>query len=56
MDKLVLLSVIGASVAVPMMAARLGDPRRALRLCLFAFVGFNAVYIALLFLVFPRLV
>jgi hypothetical protein len=31
------------------------DPRRALRLCLPLFAGFNAVYFALLFYLFPRL-
>jgi len=31
------------------------DPRRALRLCLPLFVGFNALYSGLLFYVFPRL-
>ena len=55
MDKLLLLSAALVSVALPMLAARMDDPRRALRLCLPLFVGFNVVYCGLLFYVFPRL-
>ena len=56
MDKLLLLlSVIGVAVALPMVAARAENPRRGLLLCLPLFVGFNVFYFAMLFYVFPRL-
>ncbi len=55
LDKLLLLSAVGVSVVLPMVAAKAKDPRRAMWLCLMLFVSFNVLYSGLLFYVFPRL-
>ena len=45
MDNLLLLSMIAATVAIPALAARVPDGRRALALTLLALVAFTLVYV-----------
>jgi heme/copper-type cytochrome/quinol oxidase subunit 3 len=44
MEKLLLLSGLVMMVVIPLRAARLGDPRRALRRALTRFFAFNVLY------------
>ena len=56
MDKLVLLSIIIATVAIPAVGARLPDPRRGL---FFTVMGTSVAvlgYFLAVFFVYPRLV
>ena len=56
MDKLVLLSIIVATVAIPTMAARLSDPRRGLFLTVAGMAVAVLGYFLVVFFVYPRLV
>ncbi len=54
MDKLILLSVIFATVAIPALTARDPNPRRGMRRTLFWMMTFNiAYYIAVLY-IYPQ--
>lgn len=54
MQKLVLLSVILASIVIPARAARLKNPRAGLKKTLVNMVIFNLVYVFLLIFVWGR--
>ncbi len=45
MRKLLLLSVVVATIVVPLLAARSASPRRGLRIALIAFALFNVLYV-----------
>lgn len=55
MIKLVLLSVVLAQVALPLLAARDASPRRGLKRALLSVVLFNAFFAFCLRVVIPRL-
>jgi hypothetical protein len=55
MEKLLLMSVVFASVAIPAWAAHLSDPRRGLRLSIVGMAIFMVVYMFGLFVVWPRI-
>jgi hypothetical protein len=55
MKKLLLLSVIIASIVIPVRAARIKEPRQALKTTLVRITVFNAIYVALLLFVWHRL-
>jgi hypothetical protein len=55
MKKLLLLSVIIASIVIPVRAARMKDPRKGLRATVVRTTIFNAIYVALLLFVWHRL-
>jgi hypothetical protein len=54
-DKLVLISIILATVFVPASAARLPDARRALRRVIVGLLISNVLYLIGLLYVFPRM-
>jgi hypothetical protein len=59
--KLILMSIMIATLAIPVRAARLRDPRRGLRRMVFQLLVFNAAwfvavkYIVLRFMTIPQL-
>ena len=53
--KIILISILLATIAIPARAAREPNPRLALRKALLYSVMFNVVYWLLLLLVYPRL-
>lgn len=55
MDKILLLSSILVSLAVPIRAAREPDPRRALRRAVGYVAAYNAFYLFALLYVYPRI-
>lgn len=55
MQKLLLLSIIVANVAIPIWASRDGGARKGLRKALIAMLIFNVVYVGALLLIYPRL-
>jgi hypothetical protein len=55
MAKLLLLSVLAATVVIPLVAARDRHPSRALKRTLFFTLLFNALYAAGALLIYPRL-
>lgn len=54
MAKLLLLSVLFATVAVPSFFALDPNPRRGLRRCLFVMSLFNVAYVFIVYLVVPH--
>lgn len=56
MKKLILLSVIIASIAIPARAARMTDARKGFKKVMLHTVAFNVIYLVLLTLVFMRLI
>lgn len=55
MSKLVIFSIVVASVAIPMFYAKMRDPKRALRKAIWAFVLFNFLYVFVLVYLVPRI-
>lgn len=55
MSKLVLLSVIIASIVIPVRAARIKDPRAGLKKALKGVAIFNVIYLFLVLYVWHRL-
>jgi hypothetical protein len=55
MDKLILMSLLVATVALPVRASRQRNPRLALKRSLVYLFGFNFVYLFLILYVYPRL-
>ena len=55
MGKLILLSLLGATVAIPVLCARDPSPHRGLKRMLFFLFLFIAVYVALVAYVYPPL-
>ena len=55
MDKVILVSIIVATVVVPALGARDANPRRGLKRTLVFLFAFNVVYLALVVLVYTRL-
>jgi hypothetical protein len=55
MQKFLLLSILLATVVVPMLTARDTSPRRGLRRTLLLMVLFNAVYLFSIVYILPRL-
>ena len=55
MQKLLLVSILFANVAIPAWAARDRNPRRGLKKALLAMTVFDVVYLAGLLFVYPRL-
>ena len=55
MAKVLLLSVLFASIVIPLLAARAPNPRRAIRLAIVATVLFNVLYLLAIRFVYPRL-
>ena len=55
LPKLLLLSVIIASVVIPVLAARDPNPRRSLRKAVFFMIVFNVLYLLAIRFVYPRL-
>lgn len=55
MDKLVLLSVVLATISIPVIGARYPEPVKGLWWSCVAMAGFIALYLAALLLVWPRL-
>jgi hypothetical protein len=54
-SKVLLLSVIGGIMIIPLLAARMSNPRRALgRVILYTFL-FNLVYLLAVRFIYPRL-
>ncbi len=56
MDKLVLLSILFATIAIPAMGARMANPRRGLVVTLLGLVVSVFVYFLAVFFVYPRLI
>ena len=55
MQKVLLMSILVANVAVPIWASRLRGSRNALRKALVAMAVFDVAYLAALLVVYPRL-
>lgn len=55
MGKLILVSILIATIAFPMMAARDRSPIRGLRRAVLAMAAFNVVYLFAAVYLFPRL-
>ncbi|MGE5788832.1 MAG: hypothetical protein ACM3ZE_29860 [Myxococcales bacterium] len=55
MSKLVIFSIVIASVAIPMFFAKGREPKLALRKTIWAFVYFNVLYVLALVYLVPRL-
>lgn len=55
MDDLLLLSIVLAAVALPVLGARDPDPRRGLRRTLFRLLAFHFVYLVSVLFIWPRL-
>jgi len=55
MQKLLLLSVIIASIVFPVRAARMKDARKGLKTALVRIVIFNAIYLGLILFVWHKL-
>lgn len=55
MKKLILLSVVLASIAIPARVARLKNGQAALRKALLQMLLFDVIYVVLLLYVWPRL-
>ena len=56
MDKLLLLSVVFATIALPASFARAKNARRALRRTVFTFVVFDIAYFIAVFYFYPQIV
>lgn len=54
MDKIILISIIVATVVVPTLGARDVNPRRGLKRTLVFLFAFNVLYLALVVLVYTR--
>lgn len=54
MRKLILISILFASVLIPIRAARARNARRGLRKALFAMLAFEVFYLLAIALVYPR--
>jgi hypothetical protein len=54
MNKVLLISILPAIIAIPVWAARTPNPRRGLKRALLWFFLFNCCYLAFLRLVIPR--
>lgn len=54
MEKLILISVLLATVLLPLRAAADPHPRRALRRCIVGMVVFNGLYVLALMMAYPR--
>jgi hypothetical protein len=55
MQKLLTLSIVLATVIIPIWAALEKNPRKAFKKAIFWFVCFNAFYVFALRFIFPRL-
>ncbi len=55
MSKLVLLSIIGATIALPAMAARHKDPRKGLRKLIIRMLIFEGFYVFALLYLYGRI-
>lgn len=55
MKSLLLISVVFAAIAIPLLSARDPNPGRGLRRMMAMFFAFNALYLAYLILVHTRL-
>ncbi len=55
MQKLILLSIVLANVAIPIWASRERGARRGLKKMLIAMIVFNVVYLLALIVIYPRL-
>ncbi|MBI5543380.1 MAG: hypothetical protein HY901_05795 [Deltaproteobacteria bacterium] len=55
MGKLILMSVVIASIAIPVRAARHPDPRRGLKRALVQTLLFDAVYVLAVLFIYPRI-
>jgi hypothetical protein len=55
MERLILISIVLALIAIPVLAARDENPRRGLKRALAGIMGFTFVYAFLLRVVLPRL-
>jgi hypothetical protein len=55
MQKLLLLSILIATVAIPMRSATMRSPTRAFRRMLLLMAAFNAFYVLAVVYVWPRL-
>lgn len=55
MAKLLLMSVVLATVTIPAVTARDALPRRALRRTVLALLAFNVVYAVLVIFVYPKI-
>lgn len=55
MSKLVLMSVVLATVVIPAITARDAFPRRALKRTVLALVAFNVLYAFLVIFVYPQI-
>ena len=54
MDKLVLLSVLLALIALPIMVSRQGNQKKAFKRALVFVLAFNAFYVLALKFIYPR--
>ncbi|HEU5075873.1 MAG TPA: hypothetical protein VFU02_16885 [Polyangiaceae bacterium] len=54
-DKLLLMSVIFATVLIPAWTQRYRSPKRGLRKTITLMMGFNAIYLLLYLFLWPRL-
>jgi hypothetical protein len=54
MDKLILVSILAATIVLPFAASRGRHPRRSVRKMLLAFLAFNALYVFLLITLYVR--
>jgi len=54
-QKLLLVSLLIATIAVPMRAARMRGPRRGLRRAVFWTLAFNLLYLFAIRVIYPRL-
>jgi hypothetical protein len=55
MHKLLLLSMVIATIVIPIIAARDPNPRRGLKKALFAIVVFAVVYLFALLFIYPKI-
>jgi hypothetical protein len=55
MQKFLLISLLVATIAIPMRAAKLASPTRGLRKTVVGLVIFNVVYLFFLRFIYPRL-
>ena len=55
MQKLILVSILFANVAIPLWAARERNARRGLKKALFAMFVFDVVYMLAVMFIYPRL-
>ena len=55
MQKLILVSILFANVAIPLWAARERNARRGLKKALFAMLVFDVAYLVAVLFLYPRL-